>query len=329
MADKAKSAGTWAKTARVSADDPYAPRTIRSALPLEWVVGRLFDVWGVGEDVVICPLPDHREKTPSFNLWAPDPSGTPQKFGCFGCGERGDVIDLIRLAYGCGYIEAGDIAVRELIPEYSVSGFTPGAVSQDKISAETMRLNFRHMLDRGHHDTPFRHFLRRKGLTDAGHYARDEWRWGATETVVYMPHRGPDRLLYGVRLRSGGKKWSLGGSRFPHLYGAWRDRGREAILLCEGETDTVWAAWSLRHFEIDVVGLATGTAQLPSPQALALLRDRRVWIALDGDSSGSKAMERWRSEALMDIIEVPSGQDLLSCGIPVAELIGLDTLEDL
>ncbi len=43
----------------------------------------------------LCPF--HAEKTPSFGVYAPDNSGSKDRFKCFGCGAEGDVIDFIRL----------------------------------------------------------------------------------------------------------------------------------------------------------------------------------------------------------------------------------------
>lgn len=320
----------WASASAVhSIGDPYAPITIRAALPIEWAVGRLFDVWGVGEDVVLCPLPDHREKTASFNLWNPGPDGLPQKFGCFGCGERGDVLDLIQLAYGVGFSESKRIAVEEMLPEYSASDYTPGTVHRESVSAEKMRLNFRRMIETGHEDTTYRAFLANKSLEHVGTYARDEWRWGANEAVVYMPHRGADRVLTGVKLRAKGKKWSLDGSHYPHLYGSWRDRGHPVAIVCEGETDTVYTAWQYADIPVDVFGLASGTAQHPTPSALMLLRNRvTVWFILDGDDAGGRATTRW-VDAIPGarVIPLPPGEDVLSCGIEVVDLIG-DIKED-
>ncbi len=42
-----------------------------------------------------CPLPEHDDRNPSFRV-NPD----KERFFCFGCGERGDVVELARLAWG-------------------------------------------------------------------------------------------------------------------------------------------------------------------------------------------------------------------------------------
>lgn len=46
-----------------------------------------------------CPF--HKERTPSFTIYASD-----RRFMCFGCGVQGDVLDYMKHAYGVGLIEA-------------------------------------------------------------------------------------------------------------------------------------------------------------------------------------------------------------------------------
>jgi len=49
-----------------------------------------------GRAFVLCPL--HREDTPSFRIF---PAGDhTERFRCFGCGQRGDVFDLVQLLEG-------------------------------------------------------------------------------------------------------------------------------------------------------------------------------------------------------------------------------------
>ena len=50
-------------------------------------------------DWALCPF--HNEKTPSFCI-----SKDNNKFHCFGCGEHGDLIDLIKKLYGMEFLEA-------------------------------------------------------------------------------------------------------------------------------------------------------------------------------------------------------------------------------
>jgi len=47
-----------------------------------------------------CPFPDHEDKDPSFFV---DPA--TQRFSCYGCGRRGDVIDLLMELRGLNFRE--------------------------------------------------------------------------------------------------------------------------------------------------------------------------------------------------------------------------------
>lgn len=70
----------------------------------------------------LCPL--HAEKTPSFLLY---PDG---RYYCFGCGEGGDAIDLVRRLHGLSYPDA----LRFL----GLSGPKPTAAALQRIKAERM-----------------------------------------------------------------------------------------------------------------------------------------------------------------------------------------------
>jgi len=48
-----------------------------------------------------CPLPGHREKTPSFHI-----NSTENYFHCFGCGRSGDVFSFMEIVEGLSFIES-------------------------------------------------------------------------------------------------------------------------------------------------------------------------------------------------------------------------------
>lgn len=61
-----------------------------------------------------CPLPDHEDRTPSFQVLS-------SHWRCFGCGRGGGVIDLAAALYGIaprgrGYFELRDLIVEALAP---------------------------------------------------------------------------------------------------------------------------------------------------------------------------------------------------------------------
>ena len=68
-------------------------QALKAAYPLAEVVERAgirLRRVGPGAFQGLCPF--HAERTPSFTIWVGS-----QRFRCFGCGERGDVLDFVRL----------------------------------------------------------------------------------------------------------------------------------------------------------------------------------------------------------------------------------------
>lgn len=316
----------------------YEPPAIKAVLPVEWVVGHLFQAWGMGDDMSPCPLPGHQDDTPSANLWAEDEAGNPQRFGCFGCGVNEDVIGLIRIARNVGFTEACTIAVDELVPAFAADRWEPTerqpATRHAAATPQQLEEVLRSLQVQEVNAVP--QFHDRKGLHMDRTYTELIWEWGSIATpapTVYFPHRDWDGRLTGIRFRSvrrDGTRWTERGSRFPALYGAHLDRGYADVLLTEGETDTVHAAWQVRVNDsapLDVLGLASGAAQKPPAEAIAHLQGRRVFTAFDGDLAGKVATERWH-QALREVTDfvytcpVPDGEDVLSCRIPVLELVG-------
>lgn len=314
----------------------YEPDAVRRAVPLEWAFGHLFNVWDMGADMHACPLPGHTDDTPSANLWAEDADGFPIRFGCFGCGANGDVIDLVRIARGVGFLEASRVAVEELIPAMEASGWCPAdrTPTDRVVKSPDELLSVLSRLAGWDGDADLATFVRNKGMGGLADYAATTWGWGAFRTpapVVYFPHWDWDGRMTAIRYRSVRRdttRWTERGSRFPALYGAWMDQGSPSVLLCEGETDTVWAAWQIANVgrQMDILGLPAGAAQKPPEAAVKRLAMRTVYLAFDADMAGRIAVARWR-ESLDGVayrtrrVPIPEGEDVLSCGIPTIDLI--------
>ena len=60
-----------------------------------------FRTVGDGRLLGHCVDPRHEDRTPSMTVYVDE-----QRFKCYGCGEHGDVIDLVKLAEGCEFFEA-------------------------------------------------------------------------------------------------------------------------------------------------------------------------------------------------------------------------------
>ncbi len=137
-----------------------------------------------------------------------------------------------------------------------------------------------------------------------------------------MPHYGPDLSLAGAKIRAiGGAKWAFPGSRFENLYGSWRPNlgGYDECLLVEGETD--YATAILSDAPLYVLSVPSG-AKFRDDWLRQLYGFSRVYLAFDGDSTGRRVTETWRSNLdKVSVLPIPEGEDLRSCGIHVWELV--------
>lgn len=81
---------------------------VARAVPIQYLLSdREFRRSG-GQLKTLCPL--HNERTPSFVVYP-----NTNSFYCYGCLKGGDAITLVRLLYGCGFVEA----VQRLIHRFS------------------------------------------------------------------------------------------------------------------------------------------------------------------------------------------------------------------
>lgn len=145
-------------------------------------------------------------------------------------------------------------------------------------------------------------------------------------TRVIVPHyalddAGTGWVARGIKTRDArhGHLFAAAGSDLTRtLYGSWRFRGLDWVLLCEGESDA-WCAAAVPDIttRMDVAALPTGVKAHPQPEQLALLRGKNVVLAFDGDLDGQKGIGRWE-QALRDVaksvwvVSLPPDQDLSS-----------------
>lgn len=311
--------------------DRYTTEVVKRSVPLQWAFEHFFGVY-VGAEMVSCPFPGHSDSTPSFNLWSPDDDGLPTRYGCFGCGQQGDVITLIIEQRQVSFGEACRIAIDELAPEIVTTNWVPSAVVHDRHHATPQELEdilaaYRPMTAAGF--DALLGFMRRKGLGGESleRYVVEQWEWGGVIELgrtVYFPHRDWEGKLTGIKYRSAltDSRWNEDGSAFPALYGAWRDHHYQNVFIAEGETDTIAAAWSLRDQEFDVFGLGSGASQNPTDEMRERLAGRTVYICGDGDHAGALANQKWYEAGITAfIVRMPEEEDLLSCGISASELI--------
>jgi hypothetical protein len=143
-------------------------------------------------------------------------------------------------------------------------------------------------------------------------------------TRVIVPHYalsddGSQWIVRGIKTRDArhGHLFAAAGSDLARsLYGAWRSRGMDWVLLCEGESDA-WCASAVPDIStrMDVFALPTGVKANPHPEQIALLRGKNVVLAFDGDLDGQRGFGKWVSAlegfaASIWVVRVPADQDL-------------------
>ena len=294
--------------------------------PLDWTLAKLTGVWAADGEMISCPLPGHDDSTPSFNMWSPDANGVPTRFGCFGCGRKGRVLDLIEIVEG---LDGAELLARadELATEAAADTYERPESQRRQVElrdlTETYDALVNGMTQRDFQ--AFTTFMSGKGFhgEDIQTWVADEFGWVATASrAIAIPHKTPEGVVCGIKYRVDDRKWNEPGSRFPHLYGAWRNKGHDAMLICEGESDTAWAAYALRNEAIDVFGLPSGASQDITAEQLELCANRKVvFIAFDADDAGVTAARRWSAALPVRVVRLPDGEDVLSCGIPVLDLL--------
>jgi len=248
-----------------------------------------------------CPF--HEERTPSFSVF-----DDGRRFHCFGCGDRGDVIDF--WARTTGQAPAG--AIKTLAEKLGIEGGAPMLArparklrvkASDEESAPTDRREACKRLaailseNRGH---PVARWAESKGIRPQ--MLVGEARSGRAGLT-------PDGKLlwiypHGVKIRhrldsSRGDRWLEGHAASnvmgdgPHF-----DNGRILTAwLCEGESDRLRLMQEVEGPRSVVLGIP-GASQAPDERlAYRLLAYRDVICCFDGDVAGRKATDVWRDAA--------------------------------
>jgi hypothetical protein len=283
---------------------------------VRWALGELAGRWPETGEKIHCPFPGHDDRKPSFSVKDND------VWFCSCTRGPGDVMMLIS---GIEGHTGQDLISRAegLAGEEQEAG-GPMQRSHEPLRPPDFAAQYsRLVIASGSKLSTVRFRSHVTGMRLNPDYVASEWGWtDAGPGTIAMPHRSPDGLIItGIKYRRpGGSKWSDAGASYPFLYGAWRDYGYRDVLLCEGESDTVYAACCLLGSKIDVLGLPAG-ASGPSMVWLAQLRGRRLVIAFDGDQAGWSAMREWavaRPDAR--IAYLSDGADIRSSEIAVADL---------
>lgn len=279
---------------------------VKAELPLEWVIsvaaGIQLTSTGEGRSVGLCPF--HTDQDPSLDVY-----GYGERWGCYPCGDGGDVYDFIGKYWDHPGFGARFEKALELLTRYVSEGdeswkktITAAAPSKP-VTVEELGLEYKAALDNVARTTtqPVARILERKG----GHLARVNadwllrtWRLGVTSNGEIMaPYFNRDGEIVSLKTRNPerGGWFTRKGTRLTSLYGEWQLIGPAAeadVWLCEGETDTWMASWLLRGRGI-ALGLPAGAGSRITEEWVELMRDRRVVLVMDADRAGRAAAERW------------------------------------
>lgn len=249
---------------------------------------------------------------------------------CWSCGAVSTAAELVAAFTGCS-VEVGMERALEIAGTIEVA--TNGHRERRTVSAAQLEAELRRQTEGVRYPRgidPIEAFVEAKGWPGAlAGYARERWGWtGDYRGRVVIPHRTATGELTGLKWRIP-PRWDKSGRpgcSYRQLYGVWRliAGDVEEVWVCEGESDTVWAAYHLEPLGVGVLGAVTALYRA-RPEELELLRDKTVVVVLDADAAGERGRVRW-DEVLTGVAEVlktvrlPAGEDLCRISIPVTEL---------
>ncbi len=272
-------------------------------------------------DRLVGQCPFHDDESPSFAVWRWEDGCWA--YGCWSCGECGDLFDYIQERHACGFAAAMRIAVA-LRDGDDLPDIVPGDASP-----KASQLPAWWAWPGGSGDVELvTRFLRDRHIKVPADWVMHEFSVTTQRRrCVQIPHFDPAGKLTAMKERAPGDGWqsrSVAGSKLDHLYGIWRLRGasgRDELVVCEGESDT-WsvARWTDHGRQVpDVVGLPSGAAATPRSEWVEWMRGRRVVLLFDSDDAGRAAGKRWAAAlegvaSYVRIARLPEGLDATEAG---------------
>ncbi|MBL9065539.1 MAG: toprim domain-containing protein [Sphingopyxis sp.] len=273
---------------------------IRTDFPVTAVVGAISKLRRAGREwVACCPL--HAERSPSFTIYAGD-----KRWHCFGCGEGGDVLDLVGKLHGVGLREAAAMLTGHNLPTIKAPRAAPVADNDDRNTISEAIAIWRN--SSAISGTPAEAYLRNRGITirlpDCLRFARIPLGNRSPMPALVALVAGPDDMPCGVQriyLTDDGRKADLPDGKVKFSLG--RIRGG-AIRLTPGAVSgmilsgSVEDGLSLVEIEGRAVWAAPGeemVAGMDLPVAVA-----SVVIGADADMAGrrfaAKALDKFVAE---------------------------------
>lgn len=297
---------------------------LKRELPLTYVCSKL----GIHLDdtgYAICPF--HTDTNPSFYLWDGDDGN--QRWWCQPCGFGGDLFDLIQRHRSISFPDAVEFA-RQIYKEIPPGTELPrhssrvrrdidpaqwyGTINKAREEAAAVPGAISALTGLAHWSDP-------RLCEEYDLLLRVSLGWGIQGPNVIMPHWDQDSNLLGAKMRGiNGRRASLPGSRYTHLYGSWLPQLYRDTLLLEGETDMAFAMFhaAKERIDINVLALPSGAGMPPLPEWFEFLRGQRtIYLAFDPDPAGVEATRTWISgldesdfHGVVKVCALPLGQDL-------------------
>jgi hypothetical protein len=279
---------------------------IKANLPLQYVVlkaGVVLEQTPDGRLAAQCPF--HADERPSFDIYRKEGENF-DRCGCWACRTpwHADVLDFIQTWKGCGFKDALQLA-NELYREFSDDDWKPVLVDQQskpRMDPEVLTDVVRDAQARiSTNKNAVHEFLHQKAENDVGFQGMDpdwlisEFRLGTLDDVtIIIPHYNAGGFLQGYKHRTAYRPpFSGPGVSLSELYGIWRIKGHNRIIICEGESDTWATAWAFRDESVDVVGLPSGASANVKEEWKEHFAEKQVIIMFDGDRAGRSAAEKW------------------------------------
>ncbi len=264
--------------------------------------------------ITACPL--HNDSSPSLEVWQ---AGDWQKWGCWPCGQSGDVLDLLRALYGLTFGQALDIGEQAVRTCRAVGWVGPHLTA----AVEWDQPKYVGLMARAADQAPLETLMAAKSWPAPASWVRDHFWVGGLHGEVLIPFYNAELELVGMKHRRGDGSdhpYAFPGSKLLGVwYGEHNLRSSGPVVLCEGESDVWTASYVLRDASVSVLGLPAGAGT--TPFRLDELAGRTVHICLDGDEAGRKGARRWADGlasggADVKLWDLPDGQDVTSLGGP-------------
>lgn len=283
------------------------PAEIKAKLPISYILEQANIQLTSAEGRLSALCPFHNDHNPSFDVYV---WGDSERYGCWACGEGGDVFDLIRKLWPMSFPESVQAAKRALLKMEKENWKAPKIMQPLDFNEEAAVKLLNTSKDPG----AVQQLVSAKGWLLDPMWLAGRWMLRGRNKEVLVPYYKEGRLVALKHRVSNGSRplISLPGSKLTGvLYGEWHNQNPELpVLLCEGESDA-WHADRFLSNRFDVVGCPAGAASVPT--RLDFFTGRKVLVCFDGDEPGRLGASRWvnaMNNSEVRVWNMPEGLDL-------------------